>query len=187
MIHPSIRTRRITLLLATAISLSLAACGPSEEEAAPADESMPTAAEMASPEVMPTEELPPTEEPTPAEAMAVTIGVATSETLGDHLVDGNGMSLYLFTDDTAEMSACTGDCAENWPPVVGEASAGDGVDASLLGTVARDDGTMQVTYNGHPLYWYAADAAPGDTMGQGAGEKWYLVTPAGEMVPAAEG
>lgn len=104
--------------------------------------------------------------------------------LGEVLVDPQGMTLYLFTQDSEGTSACTGGCAEAWPPLLtdGAPSGGDGVDASLLGTIERDDGSMQVTYDGHPLYTYAADTAPGDTLGQGVGDVWYAVTASGEPV-----
>ncbi|HEX2995860.1 MAG TPA: hypothetical protein VHP14_13625, partial [Anaerolineales bacterium] len=81
-----------------------------------------------------------------------TVNVATVGTYGQALVDGNGNALYVFTDDTqnATTSACTGDCAAAWPPLASQGSpqAGTGVDATLLSTVTRDDGTLQVTYNG---------------------------------------
>ena len=104
--------------------------------------------------------------------------------LGEVLVDTEGMTLYLFTQDTADASACNEGCSEVWPPVLvdGSPSGGEGVDASLLGSIERDDGSMQVTYNGHPLYTYASDTAPGDTTGQGVGDVWYAVDAAGEAV-----
>lgn len=111
--------------------------------------------------------------------------VAVAETdLGEVLVDGDGFTLYLFTNDSEGSSACTGGCASTWPPLTvdGEPSAGDGVDASLLGTITRDDGSTQVAYNGHPLYTYAPDEAPGDTTGQGVGGVWFALTPAGDAV-----
>jgi predicted lipoprotein with Yx(FWY)xxD motif len=110
--------------------------------------------------------------------------LAVAETsLGEVLVDGEGMTLYLFTNDSGGASNCSGGCAETWPPltVEGEPAGGEGVDAAKLGTIDRDDGSTQVTYNGHPLYLYQADAAPGDVSGQGVGGVWYAVTPAGEQ------
>ena len=102
--------------------------------------------------------------------------------LGDVLVSADGMTLYMFAQDTGGTSACTEGCAEAWPPLLadGAPSGGDGVDASLLGTIERADGAMQVTYDGHPLYSYAADKEPGDTVGQGVGDVWFAVTPSGE-------
>jgi predicted lipoprotein with Yx(FWY)xxD motif len=65
----------------------------------------------------------------------------------------------------------------------GAPAAGEGVDAALLGTITRDDGAMQVTYNGWPLYYFADDTAPGDANGQGLGDVWFLVSPTGEAIP----
>jgi len=107
-----------------------------------------------------------------------TINIATS---GDkRFVDSAGMSLYVFKNDTANSgkSACANGCAVAWPPAtvpVGTApTAGDGVDG--LGVITRDDGTMQVTYDGLPLYRYAPDKAPGDENGK-AVPNWALATP----------
>lgn len=111
--------------------------------------------------------------------------VALGETdLGEVLVDADGMTLYLFTQDSEGTSACTEGCAEAWPPLIadGEPTGGDGIDASLLGTIERADGSMQVTYAGNPLYTYAADTAPGTTVGQGVGDVWFAVDASGEAV-----
>lgn len=102
--------------------------------------------------------------------------------LGPILVDGEGATLYLFVPDGQGESVCYDECAANWPPLVGEIEAGDGVDASLLGTAGRTDGTTQVTYNGWPLYYFAGDASPGDTNGQGLNDVWYVLDPAGDAV-----
>ena len=94
------------------------------------------------------------------------------------------MTLYLFTNDSEGTSNCEGGCAASWPPLLtdGEPEAGDGVDATLLGTTERTDGTTQVTYNGLPLYFFASDQSAGDTSGQGVGDVWYVVSPEGEAV-----
>jgi predicted lipoprotein with Yx(FWY)xxD motif len=106
--------------------------------------------------------------------------------LGTILVDSKGNTLYVFMNDTSDVSTCTGDCAASWPALIakGEVKAGGGgdVDESLLGTSARDDGKMQVTYNGHPLYYFSGDQAPGDTNGQGVGGIWFVVSPAGDPI-----
>jgi predicted lipoprotein with Yx(FWY)xxD motif len=108
--------------------------------------------------------------------------------LGSVLTGPDGKTLYLFTKDSAGKSACTGDCATNWPPLTvpsgQSATAGDGV-TGTLGTITRDDGSTQVTIADHPLYYYAPDKAPGDTNGQGKNDVWFAVTPAGEAVSAA--
>ena len=105
-----------------------------------------------------------------------------------HLVNGEGMSVYLFeADEGAKGSTCTDACAGAWPPVTsdGAPKAGDGVDPALLDTIERQNGATQVTYGGWPLYTFVRDAAPGDIKGQdvdGFGAEWYLVTPNGESL-----
>ncbi len=120
---------------------------------------------------------------------ATTLKVSQNEALGSFLVDAEGMTLYLFTKDTPDTSTCYDDCAGAWPPLLseGEVAGGEGVDAALLGTTERTDGMAQVTYGGWPLYYWVKDEAPGDTTGQDVGEVWYVVSPAGEAVPAAAG
>jgi predicted lipoprotein with Yx(FWY)xxD motif len=123
---------------------------------------------------------------TQAASGAATIAVRTTP-LGRILVDGGGMTLYLFEKDTGMKSTCNGSCAKFWPPVTtaGAAKAGSGLDAGKLGTTARTDGETEVTYNGHPLYYYAGDKQPGDTTGQGLnafGALWYVLSPAGKEV-----
>jgi predicted lipoprotein with Yx(FWY)xxD motif len=108
-----------------------------------------------------------------------TLSLAESDR-GELLVDGEGATLYLFVPDAQGASTCYDACADNWPALVGEVSAGDGVDGGLLGSVARDDGSQQVTYNGWPLYYFAGDSAPGDTNGQGLNEVWFVVSATGE-------
>ncbi len=116
-------------------------------------------------------------------AGAASIGVAADDELGDHLVDGAGRTLYLFERDQGTTTACTGGCADNWPPLVadGTPSALDGVDAAELGTSPDGIEPGQVTYHGHLLYYFAGDQAPGDTNGVGI-PSWYAVDPAGEAI-----
>ena len=112
----------------------------------------------------------------------------TSSKDGRYLVDSRGQSLYLFEKDDGGESYCNGACAAVWPALETGSTphAGAGVDAAALGMIKRDDGDMQVTYHGHPLYYYAADAGTaGNTKGEdikqfGAG--WYLVTAGGTSV-----
>ena len=116
-------------------------------------------------------------------ASAVTIK-ATSSPLGTILVDQDGKTLYLFEADSQNKSNCSGGCLSLWPPVdaSGKATAGSGVTAGMIGTAT---GSSQVTYAGHPLYWFSGDANAGDTNGQGLtdfGGAWYAVSPAGKAV-----
>ena len=129
------------------------------------------------------EHSPPAASPTPTAAPA-TIAVATNATLGPILVDGSGRTIYLFVSDTGTTSACYTSCATAWPPVLthGPPQAGSGVTASLLGTTSRTDGTTEVTYGGHPLYYFIGDKKPGDTTGQSLnnfGGLWFAVKPDG--------
>ena len=115
---------------------------------------------------------------------AATIDVADNPDLGQILTDGDGNTVYLFEKDEDGTSSCSGECATEWPPVTtsGSAKAGNGADQSLISTTKRDDGSMQVTYDGHPLYLYAGDTGPGDATGNGLelyGAEWYAVTPDG--------
>ncbi len=108
--------------------------------------------------------------------------VVTDSALGAILTDGDGNTLYLFTPDAQGDSVCYDQCEANWPPLVDEVNAGDGADASLLGTTTRTDGSVQATYNGWPLYYFGGDAAPGDTNGQGLNDVWYVVSPTGDAI-----
>jgi len=103
--------------------------------------------------------------------------------LGTMLVDADGKTLYIFLKDTqnANTSACSGNCADNWPALT-DATAGEGIDAALLGSFQRGDGSKQVTYNGWPLYYFVQDSNPGDVNGQGIGGNWYVISPAGEVI-----
>ena len=119
--------------------------------------------------------------PAGADATALALMMADSS-LGQILVDGNGMTLYLFTKDSPNTSACTGQCLVNWPPLVGEPTAGMGVDDSKLGSFQREDGSTQATYNGWPLYYWKDDAAPGDVLGQNVNEVWFVIDADGNAV-----
>lgn len=106
---------------------------------------------------------------------------------GGHLTDGTGKSLYEFASDTPTMSTCSGACVTYWPPLTSSSppTAGSGITASDIGSLTLPNGTKQVTYNGHPLYYFALDKAPGDTKGQGLddfGAKWWLLSPAGTVI-----
>ena len=112
----------------------------------------------------------------------------TEKTIGSQqvLTNSQGMTLYWFAIDTSSASKCSGSCATYWPPVTGPVTAGSGV-TGTLGTITRSDGTMQATYDGHPLYTYVGDKAPGQAKGNGlnlSGGVWYEMTVSGST-PAA--
>lgn len=111
-------------------------------------------------------------------ASGTTVMVRTDPTLGQILTDSDGRTLYVFAKDQPDLSTCTGQCAEKWPPfgVKGEPSLQAGVPGGV-GVTVRDDGSSQVSYNGQPLYYYSGDKAPGDTNGQGLAGLWSVVHP----------
>ena len=111
-------------------------------------------------------------------------GIALAQTsLGSILVGPTGRTLYMFVPDTSTSSACTGACASTWPPLTGGLpSLGTGLVASDFGSLARGDGTTQVTFHGHPLYTFSGDKAAGDTNGQGLNGKWYVLGADGNAI-----
>jgi predicted lipoprotein with Yx(FWY)xxD motif len=120
----------------------------------------------------------------PSAANGTKVAVANNGKLGQILVDDKGMTLYLFVKDTGTSSTCYDQCAKFWPPLLttGTPQAGAGTNQSLLGTTTRTDGKVEVTYAGHPLYYFLNDKAPGDITGQGVngfGDLWWVLTPAG--------
>jgi predicted lipoprotein with Yx(FWY)xxD motif len=156
-----------------AVVLALAACGSSSSSsssspAAPA--STPAAAAGSS------------------SAAAATGTMVLSRTINGTavLTNSKGLTLYSFGPDTSTTSNCNGQCATYWPPVMGPVTAGAGV-TGTLGTITRSDGTVQATYDGHPLYTYVADTAPGQDKGNGlnlSGGVWHDVTVSGGAAPA---
>ena len=107
--------------------------------------------------------------------------------LGRFIVDGRGMTLYLFEKDKGGKSSCSGTCAKVWAPLLtsGKPTAGSGVTASKIGTTKRSDGKLQATYGGHPLYHYDDDHKPGQTEGEGLkefGAEWYVVGTSGRKI-----
>jgi len=116
----------------------------------------------------------------------------SSGALGTYVTDGSGRTLYLFMADHSGRSTCSGACAAAWPPFTakGAPTATGGAKAGMLGTVSRGGGSEQVTYGGHPLYYFAGDNAAGDTNGQGVdefGAKWWVVSPSGAAVTHSQG
>jgi predicted lipoprotein with Yx(FWY)xxD motif len=114
----------------------------------------------------------------------VALAITTTEKLGQILVDGDGRTLYIYTKDAKDASTCYDKCETAWPPLLqtDKPIAGNGVDATLLGTTQRKDGTIQVTYNGMPLYYFFKDHAAGDVTGQGVGSVWYVLSPGGTII-----
>jgi predicted lipoprotein with Yx(FWY)xxD motif len=107
--------------------------------------------------------------------------------LGRILVDAKAITLYDFPPDKGRISVCYGACAALWPPLIthGKPVAGRGARPSLLGTTERKDGKLQVTYGGHPLYYFVSDRKPGQTTGQGLnqfGAPWWVISPTGKEI-----
>jgi predicted lipoprotein with Yx(FWY)xxD motif len=123
---------------------------------------------------------------TPAPPAPTTIALRNSA-YGPILVDGSGRTLYLFEADRKDMSTCNGDCASVWPPLIahGTPVAADGINQSLLTTTTRSDGSLEVVYNGHPLYYFVSDKQAGDITGEAIssfGANWYVLSAAGSKV-----
>jgi len=155
--------------LALVSALVLAACGSSGSSGT-SSSSTPPASSTA------------TSSPRPASV----VGTKTTS-LGTFLVDAKGRALYLWDADHGSMSACSGACAQAWPPLtaIGTPKASGQVKSSLLGTTKRADGSREVTYDGHPLYYFEGDTTPGQTTGQGNdgfGAPWWVVSPAGKAI-----
>ena len=159
---------------AVAAVLATAACASSSPYAA-APSAQPSPAPSASPAAV-----------SPA-ATGTEIQVGSSR-LGQILVDSKGRTVYLFVADSGATSSCnSAACVQYWPPVLtaGAPSAGAGANPALLGTIQRKDGTAQVTYAGHPLYYFITDKKAGDVTGQGIngfGGPWYVVSPSGRQI-----
>lgn len=127
----------------------------------------------------------------PATTPPATVTIQTHRGVpGTYLVDGTGRSLYMWEADKSGVTTCYGACAVDWPPltITGSVVAGTGVQADLIGSTKRKDGTKQVTYNGWPLYYFIRDTAPGDLSGQGDpgfGAVWWVLSPSGDELPSA--
>jgi predicted lipoprotein with Yx(FWY)xxD motif len=164
--------KRIWIIALMLLSIwLLAACQPPVEAEPPP----PAGVEPADP--LPPEEVIPEE---------VTLMISSDPELGEFLVDGRGMTLYMFTVDEPGQSNCDDGCLVAWPPLLAdqEVVAGEGVDSDLIGQGDMLDGRKIVTYNEMPLYYWVQDMNPGDTTGQGFGNVWYVVAPDGSVVGA---
>ena len=168
---PDFSRARLSLTALAGLTLVLAACGTSSGSSAGASTAASTAASAAA-SAAASEDA----------GAGATVAVAESD-LGQILTDADGNTIYFFANDTEGVSNCTEDCLAAWPAVevTGTATAGDGVTAEL-GTFTRDDGMVQLTVNGFPAYFYAADSAPGDTTGQGVGDVWWVFGADGEPI-----
>lgn len=166
-------SRRRAAALALGLGLMLAACGSDDDASGSyggsAGMDRPASSEGA-------------DTPTPVDGAVV--AVTDDARFGPILTDESGMTLYLFTADSPGVSTCVDGCLAAWPPLLtdGEPSVQGAADATLLGTLTRDDGNVQVTYDGWPLYFFAADMAPGDVAGQGVNDVWFVVAPDGGAV-----
>jgi len=169
-----IRGKRIAPLAALAASaLLLAACSNAGSGAttAPTTAAQPPATSAATAEAT-------AGASQAAEGYEVELG--DSDKYGHFLTGEDGKTLYLFTPDTTSASSCIDKCATNWPPFTVDDKSQLKADSGVTGTldvISRDDGSKQVTYNGLPLYYYAADTAAGDTKGEGVADKWHVAKP----------
>ena len=179
-------TRARSLCLVFVLGLVAAACGGTAGDTTttsqPAEESTTSAAPAATTTTA-AEQGTTSTGATGGEAEAG-VHVAQSD-LGEILVDPEGFTLYVFTNDTGGESTCYDACAELWPPVEAATQISADLDASLFGTTSRTDGTEQLTVNGMPLYLYTPDTSPGDVNGQGFNGVWFVVDPAGNMIEAS--
>jgi predicted lipoprotein with Yx(FWY)xxD motif len=144
-------------IAAVAAAIAVAACGgaASPSPAATTDVATPGATEA------------------PA---GVTLASATDASAGDFLTGLDGLALYVFTQDDGSTSTCYEACATAWPPLLAPVTAGEGV-TGALGTTDRTDGTVQVTYDGAPLYYFAGDTTAGQVNGEGFNDVWFLAKP----------
>jgi predicted lipoprotein with Yx(FWY)xxD motif len=159
-----------------AFALALSACASSSSSSAPAA-SAPAAGASS-----PAGAAPASAAGGGALAMTIVSGTAV-------VTNSKGMTLYWFVPDTSTASKCTGSCATYWPPVTGPVTAGSGV-TGTLGVITRPDGTMQATYDGHPLYTYVGDSAPGQAKGNGlniSGGLWWEMTVSGAKPATSTG
>jgi predicted lipoprotein with Yx(FWY)xxD motif len=165
--------RRAATGSALAVTLLLVGCGGDDDTTEPP---VTTAAQQDASATATS----PTSPTTAAAAADVNV---ESSSLGQILVDAEGMTLYVFLDDTAGTSTCVDACAQTWPPLVAsEVSVGAGLDEGSFSLIGRPDGTRQLAVGDRPLYLFAGDVEPGDTAGQGFNDVWYVVGPDGEPI-----
>lgn len=170
------KTRTSWIAVAAVVMLSAAGCAPSDDtssaEPGTGSESSSSPSESPSSSASPSGD---------AAAGEPVLSVASTE-LGDIVVDADGMTVYMFDNDTqgADTSACTGQCLVQWPPVIVDSESPTAADVTgELATIETPEGELQLTLDGWPLYLWQGDAAPGDTTGQGVGGIWWVLDPAG--------
>jgi predicted lipoprotein with Yx(FWY)xxD motif len=182
----TIEPRRSLLLPALLAVLAIvAACSsPSGAATVAPSAAAPSVATSEAPASEPASEAPASE--APAGGTTITELKVAESSLGQIITDGAGMTLYAFTPDEAGTPTCYDDCAIAWPPGLADdptaVTVGAGLDASKLSTVDRTDGGKQLKYGTWTLYYFAKDAAAGDTNGQGLNDVWYVIAPSGEMI-----
>jgi predicted lipoprotein with Yx(FWY)xxD motif len=159
--------------LAAAAVIGLAACGSSSSSSAPSGS---------------TTSNPPAAAPTSTSSASsdLAAGIRTATAGGRVvLIDAQGFTIYWYTPDTATTSNCTGSCATAWPPLIGTPSLASGVSLTgKLGTITRSDGSVQATYDGHPLYLFKADSSAGAAKGNAVGGIWWIMTGSGAKIKA---
>jgi predicted lipoprotein with Yx(FWY)xxD motif len=174
----------IALLAAGVLALAIAGCGGSSSSSSSSESNAETASSGGAYGNEPAEKEPVKAAPN-AEEGTTFVSLGNVSGLGMVLVDSKGMTLYNFHKDKGTESSCYGECASAWPPVLtkGEPQPSNGATASQLGTTERKDGTMQVTYGGHPLYGFVGDKAPGEANGNDVtafGAQWYALQGSGK-------
>lgn len=186
------RLLAITFIFTFILILGVMGCRKAQPTPAPTPVPTPIATPIPTtpaPVVLPTTPAPtprpttlaPTPQATPVVKASIKV---TKNALGNILTDSSGKTLYMFTRDELKVSNCSGNCLQQWPPLLtGDApTAGEGIVAELLSTFKRADGATQVAYNGWPLYYWFQDATPGDTKGQDVGKVWYVLTADGAPI-----
>jgi predicted lipoprotein with Yx(FWY)xxD motif len=185
-VHATLKPRYALAVLAIG-TIALAACGDDSGSSSASTAAAGSTSAAATSAAATSESASTSAASTTAAASAeATVAMADNAAIGQPiLVNAAGMTIYLFVPDgTSTTSAVPEGIKANWPPVVADGTpvAGDGIDASKLAVAPQPDGTMQVTYNGHLLYTFLNDVAPGDAKGQDLGDAWYVVSPAGAQV-----
>lgn len=164
---PQQASKRLLILgLTTTTALTLTACGSDDNE--------PTATQPDSTTQSPAPAPAPAPGPSPAPAPAQVPGITVSTAIGDVFAFGaSNRTLYTFANDTSGVSNCNGGCATTWPPILADSEQ----TAGKFSTLVREDGTLQWSFKGDPLYYYAGDASEGEINGEGLGNVWYVARP----------